>query len=578
MKSRLNFQSFPWMPIYVFLFLIMSILMVGYIHYETQKTKIIDGAKNELAIMVDLKVGEIVQWRNNCLADGKFISENQIFTRQVETFFKNPGKTQTRVDLIACIMSAQTALGFSNIILCDLDGVTRLAAGQMKDSLGSCARELISNVLLHHRSIFSDLYQDDVSPIIHLDLVMPLMRYDKLDNNLVGVIMLRFNPAKILFPLIQSRPTPNQTTETLLLRREDDSVLFLNDLRHQKNTALKLRLPISLQKLPATIVARGFEGTIEGIDYRNVHILASAKQIPNSPWFMIVKVDYEEIYTSFRHQMTLIMLVVVLIILIVVSILGLWWRHQQAKHYERQYQLEQERQALILHFDYIIKYANDIIILANKDFNIIEANDRALETYGYTRNELIGLNVARLSAPQTAAQLSGRIKSLDDVKTETYETIHQRKDGSTFPIELSARVIEIERYKYYQTIGRDITERKQTEEALRRSEETYRTIFENTGTANILVEEGTVISLVNKEFEYLSGYSKQEIEGKKKLTEFVIDGDLERMLAQHHLRRKEKETALNHYEFRFVDRLKNIHNIYFTIELISGTKKALPRC
>jgi len=699
MKIKKYFRSFPWLPTYLFLFLTLSILLAVYIHYQLQKNKIIYQVRNELSDIVKLKVEEIVRWRSGYLDEGKFMSENPLFARQVEAFFKNSGGLQTKNDLVTWMKSAQSSLGYNNIILCDLNGNARLAALPIKDSLGLCARRLISDVVFQHRFIFSDLYKEESSPIIHLDLVMPIINMHKQDSILIGVLVLRFNPDEHLFPLIHLWPTQSRTAETLLLRREGDSVLYLNDLRHRTNTALTFRLPISLQQLPAAMAARGEKGTTEGIDYRNVHVLASMEQIPNSPWFMVAKVDQEEIYTSFRQQLTLVLLMIVFIILIVASALGLWWRYQRVKHYKQQYQLEQERQALISHFDYIFKYANDIIVLANKDLNIIEANDQALETYGCSRNELIGLNVARLRSNQTVTQLPERIRTLDKIKTATYETIHQRKDGTAFPIELSVRVIEIEGNKFYQSIGRDITERKWVEEALRVSEEyfraifesnsaaiaiiesdttismvndaycqmsgytkqeiigmnwtkqipaedlerlkeynrlrlndskdapdryeftfynkncevrhglmsvglikssgkivasftditerkraeeslkvneeTYRTIFENTGTANILIEEDTVISLANKEFEYLSGYAKYEIEGKKKWTEFIIQEDLDRMLAHIRIRQNNRESMLNHYELQFIDKSHTIYNIYFTIELIQGTKRSI---
>ena len=92
MKFNFNFRSFPWIPTYLFLFLTASILTAGYIHYQLQKDKIINEIQNELAVIVNLKTEKIVQWRNDYLADGKFISNNQHFVHQVETIFKNPGE------------------------------------------------------------------------------------------------------------------------------------------------------------------------------------------------------------------------------------------------------------------------------------------------------------------------------------------------------------------------------------------------------------------------------------------------------------------------------------------------------
>jgi PAS domain S-box-containing protein len=122
---------------------------------------------------------------------------------------------------------------------------------------------------------------------------------------------------------------------------------------------------------------------------------------------------------------------------------------------------------------------------------------------------------------------------------------------------------------------RDITELRQMESALRNTEDQYRTLFENTGTATVLIEENTVISLANEEFERFSGYPKEEIEGKKSWTEFVMKDDLDRMLAQHRLRRERQETALKHYEFRFVTKSGNVRNIFLSIDMIPGTKKSV---
>jgi len=110
---------------------------------------------------------------------------------------------------------------------------------------------------------------------------------------------------------------------------------------------------------------------------------------------------------------------------------------------------------------------------------------------------------------------------------------------------------------------------------VKKTKEKYRTIFENTGTATIIVEEDTTISLVNGQFEELSGYSREEIEWKKSWIEFVIEEDLERMKKLHYSRRKDPESTLRKYEFRLVNKEGNIRDILIVIDLIRGTKKSV---
>lgn len=124
-------------------------------------------------------------------------------------------------------------------------------------------------------------------------------------------------------------------------------------------------------------------------------------------------------------------------------------------------------------------------------------------------------------------------------------------------------------------IARDITENKKNEEALIESENWYRAIFNNTGTATCIINEEKTLVLVNDKFQDLSGYSKIELENKMKWTDFVLAEDLERMKRYHATRRKSEGKAPKQYEFTFINRDRKPHMIILTIDIIPGTRMSV---
>ncbi|MBZ2166693.1 sensor histidine kinase [Methanobacterium spitsbergense] len=132
-----------------------------------------------------------------------------------------------------------------------------------------------------------------------------------------------------------------------------------------------------------------------------------------------------------------------------------------------------------------------------------------------------------------------------------------------------------ENKKLYWKAQEEIALRKEISKSLKESESAYRTIFENTGTATAIIDENNIITLANSEFEKLSGCSKQEIEGIKPWTDFVVKEDLDKMMDYNNLRFTEKEPHPMNYEFRLKDRSSNIKNIYVVAVIIPGSNDSL---
>ncbi|TAL59984.1 MAG: PAS domain S-box protein, partial [Bacteroidetes bacterium] len=137
--------------------------------------------------------------------------------------------------------------------------------------------------------------------------------------------------------------------------------------------------------------------------------------------------------------------------------------------------------------------------------------DRALVSYQYSRDEIIGMKLEKIRAPETLSDLSAQIKKVEEDESATFETYHKRKDGTVFPVEVSSRVVNIEGSKYYQTISRDITERKSVEDTLKESEEKFRKIFEESPFPMIMSGKDFGILRSNLAFSNMIGYSDEEL-------------------------------------------------------------------
>lgn len=129
-----------------------------------------------------------------------------------------------------------------------------------------------------------------------------------------------------------------------------------------------------------------------------------------------------------------------------------------------------------------------------------------------------------------------------------------------------------------QGIARDITERKLVEDILRESEERYRTIFENSGTAKIIADDTSTILLANTRFERLSGYSRNELEKVRSWTDFIMEEDLIRMKAYNETRLDDPSAVPKQYEFRFKDRQGQVRDIFLNVDVIPGKKQIVASC
>jgi len=215
----------------------------------------------------------------------------------------------------------------------------------------------------------------------------------------------------------------------------------------------------------------------------------------------------------------------------------------------------------------------DGILLVDKKLKVVNVNEAFTRVTGIKKDEVVGKSGLLLAKKfVNLRDLPKIIKLMKNKLLDIPTDIVNFRIGEKF---IEVRTSRKEEDGSYIVLLKDITKQKTAEEILLEKESEYKTIFENTGTASVILNEDTTIMLANNEFEKLSGLPKVEIEGKKRWVDFVVAEDLEWMRKQHNLRRKNSESALNHYEFRFIDNNKQIHHIFLTVSVIPGTKKSI---
>ncbi|HUL53965.1 MAG TPA: PAS domain S-box protein [Opitutaceae bacterium] len=471
-SSPVGFRRLLRAPVTAFLILCVVIAITGITYLRHQFSDSRRAALDSLSAVADLKVGQLASWYEERQADAAIIFRTPMTTVQAREFLADAAPAKARQDLLSWMEMWRKLGHYRRMVLYGADGAPRLVSPPDAPAANRSRTPPFQAALRATGVLTEDLHHDGEAGAglsdICLGLWIPVGVRPGADPPAAGLWLLEIDPGAFLYPLIQNWPATSATAETLLVRREGTDVVFLNELRHRRNAALALRLPLpGNPDLPAAMAVTGRTGMVEGTDYRGIRVFAALRGIPGTPWFMVAKVDRAEIYAPLRARALITGVILLLLFVITALGVGHLWHRQDYRLLEKQVAAERERQMLAERILHLNRRANDIILLMDEHWQILDANDRAVEAYGYTRGELLSLNLRALRAPDWQPDFDHVMRQAASQQGLILECIHQRKDGSRFQVESSLRGIGMGGRTYHQAIIRDITERKKTEEALR---------------------------------------------------------------------------------------------------------------
>jgi PAS domain S-box-containing protein len=458
--------------IIVFALLSTGIIATGYLYYKKfEKTHRI-AVEQELTAIADLKIGEIVQWRRERLGDGAVFYKNYNFSTRVSDFFEKPNDEERKNRLLNWLFKIYSAYQYDRVFIVDAHSKERISVPGNPEPAAAHLVKDTAETLNSRKITFLDFHRNAPDTPIHLSVLVPI--YEENNNrNPLGALVLRINPEKYLYPLIRRWPTPSETAETLLIRRERNEAVFLNELRFRKNTALALRLPCTKTYIPVVQAASGKEGIVEGVDYRDVPVIACVKAVPNSPWFLIARMDISEVYAPVRERLWITLVLVAALLAGIGGVVGLILHQHTTVFYREKLKAAEEIKKSEARYRLLADHMSDTVWLIDLNLKTIYSSPSVEKFRGYTSAEIEKIPLEEHLTPESYKILSEVLweeiskakkdPSYSFVRTLELEIIN--KNGSIFWLENKVSLLRDDEGNPASILmeGRDITERKLAE-------------------------------------------------------------------------------------------------------------------
>jgi len=491
--------------ILIFVLLAAGIVTTGYLYYRNHKERHRVEVERQISAIAELKVGELVQWRQERLGDADSLFKNVSFCTLVRRFFEKPEDADAQRQLLAWISKYEAHYQYDRVFLLDAQGVVRMSAPEALEPDVPHLAQDAAEVLRSGKVAFLDFHRAAPDRPIHLAVLVPILD-DQDGSQPLGVLVLRIDPQRYLYPFISRWPTPSRTAETLLIRRDGNDAVFLNELRFRKNTALTLRCSLESKDMPAVKAALGQEGIVEGVDYRGEPVIADVRAVPDSPWFLVARIDISEVYAPVKQLLWLMVVLVGALLLGAGAAVGFVWRHQSARFYRERYEAAEALRGSRESLSRLIETTPAGITFVDGSGRITFANPAAERILGLSRsgieervyNDVRWKITDSDGGPFPEEQLPFALVQSTGKSVFGLEHAIEHPDGQRVLLSINAAPLHDPQKKFIGMVAsiEDITERKQVEGRERFAREVLDLLNRQEGTTDTIRD---ILQLVKKD-------------------------------------------------------------------------------
>ncbi len=466
----------------IFIALALIVPLIGVAFVKIQTPQIEHDAYNDLQTISRLKAEQIENWLIERHGDAEELKASAMLDPRLYKLIQGNADKQETQAILDRFQRLRKNYAYNSILLVDRHDHVLLSQGANLDITPSVSGSIALS--MRSQQIQFSKFFGDKADQAQLDWVVPVLVSDAQGEHAVAVIILRAVADQFLYPLIQTWPTASASAETLLIRRDGQFVEYLNRLRHDHRPALTLRLPAnSLPPLPAAVaVNEARPSIVSGKDYRGVEVLAAYRPVVGTDWHIVAKVDRAEVMAPLWHTLYWIGLMAFAAVATVMLALLLLWRQQRAIQRMALLALKDEDNQLI---NTLADNSTDAIYVKDLEGRYLLVNQETARVLAKTAEQILGQDdTATFPLEEAKVVRANDLRVIAENQIITHEeklttadgervylaTKGPMRDGNGFVIGIFG-------------ISRDITERKQAENTLKRSEERLQLVLRGSGDA-----------------------------------------------------------------------------------------------
>ncbi|MCX8056176.1 MAG: PAS domain S-box protein [Ignavibacteria bacterium] len=511
-------------------FLILTVLILGleFLLYHFERNRLIEEEQSFLTFIANNEEKSLSEWYFKTKTFAEVFIKSETFKNLFQSYIKNPNDFRTNTLLTDLFRKEIVEKNLVTVIIYDTNLNPIYSFQNIPFEIKKTTLEKFYEFDKDNHFYISLIYKTK-SPIYEnlisvCDVAVGVFNNqnsNKPDYYLVFV----YDARKNIFPLINTLSNTKNSLETILLAEEEGEIFYLNDLRFVFSSDITLKANPGKDEITGRKIVISKKGLNEGLDYRGERVFAYTTYIPVLNWYLVTKIDKREVLIQTNKILYTISGSIILILFLFIVVLGVLWKREEVERIKKELEIQKMQNLMAQKYQIVSKYANDAFFLISKDGSIVEANDKAIEMYGYSITELKGRPFVLLEAPENRTEWSDLLNRLRNDVGSVFESLHINRAGNKFYVEISAKIISIQNELFLVAIVRNIEDRKKTELQLIESEKKFYTLFQQAYDSILLLKKDLIIDC-NTRASKLFNILKEDLIHKS-IKEFIAENDSE---------------------------------------------------